>query len=264
MTAESYPPTLEELLATFLSTRPDYRVAPVPAAVGAECGPCPLEPVGSRDVWGNLTTPQQASVPQQNGRRAGEWMKYICDRGLALASEAGVTPPKDAQDSCDPWRRLWIRVSWYRELCRNPALTRVARQQREDARVAREAEQATAAAAAVQKAAAERAARIVYEQERREKQEALAAELLAKAAMPPTPEEIAAADRHRRWIAECAKRDTLITRHGLTPSDAEAVLAHIDSSSSYRKDTLSAIRAINAFARSNGIRFEDAEAVLRE
>ena len=67
----------------------------------------------------------------------------------------------------------------------------------------------------------------------------------------------------------CRKRDALVTKHGLTPSEAEAVLAHIGAPKyspkiSFPKDTLTALRVINGFAAKNGIRFEDAETVLRE
>ena len=61
----------------------------------------------------------------------------------------------------------------------------------------------------------------------------------------------------------CRKRDALVTKHGLTPSEAEAVLAHFGKGS-FPKDTLTALRVINGFAAKNGIRFEDAETVLRE
>jgi len=72
---------------------------------------------------------------------------------------------------------------------------------------------------------------------------------------------------HARHMEDCRKRDALITRHGLTPSDAEAVLAHLTWErfpSSFRKDTLAAVRAIGDFARANGIRVRDAEKVLQE
>ena len=65
----------------------------------------------------------------------------------------------------------------------------------------------------------------------------------------------------------CRKRDALVTKHGLTPSEAEAVVTHIGSPRhpiSFPKDTLTALRVINGFAAKNGIRFEDAETVLRE
>jgi hypothetical protein len=72
---------------------------------------------------------------------------------------------------------------------------------------------------------------------------------------------------HARHMEDCRKRDVLITRHGLTPSDAEAVLAHLTWTRlgcSFRKDTLAALRAIGDFARANGIRVRDAEQVLQE
>lgn len=79
----------------------------------------------------------------------------------------------------------------------------------------------------------------------------------------PTEAEMA----HARHMEDCRKRDILVTRHGMTPSDAEAVLAHLTWERlrcSFRKDTLAAVRAINEFARANGIRVSDAEQVLQE
>lgn len=74
----------------------------------------------------------------------------------------------------------------------------------------------------------------------------------------PTAAEIT----HNKHLAACRTRDALCARHGLSPADAEAVLARKDGS--FPKDTLAALRAINEFARANGIRFEDAEQVLQE
>jgi len=81
------------------------------------------------------------------------------------------------------------------------------------------------------------------------------------------PTEAEMAHAHARHMGDCRKRDVLVTRHGMTPSDAEAVLAHLTWErfpSSFRKDTLAAVRAINEFARANGIRVSDAEQVLQE
>ena len=72
---------------------------------------------------------------------------------------------------------------------------------------------------------------------------------------------------HARHMEDCRKRDVLITRHGLTPSDAEAVIAHLTCTRlgcSFRKDTLAAVRAIGDFARANCIRVRDAEQVLQD
>jgi len=89
----------------------------------------------------------------------------------------------------------------------------------------------------------------------------------APAAPPVVRVPTEAEKAHSKHIDDCRKRDVLITRHGLTPSDAEAVLAHLTWErfpSSFRKDTLAAVRAIGDFARANGIRVRDAEQVLQE
>jgi hypothetical protein len=93
-------------------------------------------------------------------------------------------------------------------------------------------------------------------------------EIRAAAAAEKTAKMEAAVARklgQERWRKEsdCRKRDALVTKHGLTPSEAEAVLAHFGKGV-FPKDTLTALRAINGFAAKNGIRFEDAETVLRE
>jgi hypothetical protein len=83
--------------------------------------------------------------------------------------------------------------------------------------------------------------------------------------------EAAAAEKTAKMEAAVARklgqerlcRDALVTKHGLTSSEAEAVLAHFGKGS-FPKDTLTALRVINGFAAKNGIRFEDAETVLRE
>ena len=70
-----------------------------------------------------------------------------------------------------------------------------------------------------------------------------------------------------RLELECRMRDALVAKHGLTLSEAEAVLSHYchpRHPSSFPKDTLTALRAINGFAAKNGIRFEDAVTVLKE
>ena len=51
---------------------------------------------------------------------------------------------------------------------------------------------------------------------------------------------------------------------GISQDAAEAVLAHVKPHGGYRKNTMLARQTINRFAKDNGIRFEDAEAVFRE
>jgi hypothetical protein len=92
-----------------------------------------------------------------------------------------------------------------------------------------------------------------------------AAEAIPVAGCKPTAEEEVLMRRHAGYMADCTKRDFLVTRHGLTPSDAEAILAHISPKgyrNSFRKDPMTALRCINKHARENEIRFEDAITIL--
>jgi len=50
----------------------------------------------------------------------------------------------------------------------------------------------------------------------------------------------------------------------LTEQEAEAVLAHLDPSSKFKKDTLLALKIFNKFATEHKIRVEDAITVFRE
>lgn len=68
-----------------------------------------------------------------------------------------------------------------------------------------------------------------------------------------------------RRVLDCQRRDALVAKYGLLPSEAEAVVAHFGIGySSFPKDTLTAFRTLNRFATENGIRVQDAEVVLKE
>ena len=100
-------------------------------------------------------------------------------------------------------------------------------------------------------------------------EEIRAAAAAQKAAIAAQEAAIAAQKAALALERERLRRDALVTKHGLTPSEAEAVLAHFGAAKyspkiSFPKDTLTALRVINGFAAKNGIRFEDAETVLRE
>jgi hypothetical protein len=56
----------------------------------------------------------------------------------------------------------------------------------------------------------------------------------------------------------------LAQREGLTVPEAEAVLAHLKPMDGHRPNTLLARQVLNRYATEKGIRFQDAEAVLRE
>ena len=71
-------------------------------------------------------------------------------------------------------------------------------------------------------------------------------------------------ERLRREL-DCQRKDALVAKYGLLPSEAEAVVAHFGiGRSSFPKDTLMAFRTLNGFAAKNGIRVQDAEVVLKE
>ena len=263
---ESYPPRIEDLKVAFLTLHPDYRFSAV--GIGHDqrgWDPCPVE-VAGKNVWGAMSA---GGVCDQNGARHNEWCKYIGDRGRELVTEAGIASPPWGQMSMDPFRHLGLCIQWYRDICRNPALTPEARIGRERSRAAairmekeRQERVEQQRLAAVAWAAKE-------EEARKEKARLFQLELAAAASRPapvvrvPTEAEMT----HARHMEDCRKRDILVTRHSMTPSDAEAVLAHLTWARlrcSFRKDTLAAVRAINEFARANGIRVSDAEQVLQE
>ena len=56
----------------------------------------------------------------------------------------------------------------------------------------------------------------------------------------------------------------LASREGFTISEAEAVLAHVNPDRGHKSNSLLARQVLNRYAADKGIRFEDAEAVLRE
>jgi hypothetical protein len=277
---ESYPPRIEDLQAAFLVLHPDYRFSSVGFGHDQRgWDPCPIE-IAGKNVWGCMSA---GGACDQNGVRHNEWCKYIGDRGRELAQEAGVSLPAWGQMSIDPFRHLWLTIQWYRDICRNPALTPEARLSRERSR---------ASAIRIEKERQERAeqqrlAAVAWaakeEETRKEKARLFQLELAAAkaatatiAAIPAAPatgllrlpkglfpvDDAALVMRHQHHLAACRTRDALCARHGLSPADAEAVLARKDGS--FPKDTLAALRAINEFARANGIRFEDAEQVLQE
>ena len=265
---ESYPPTVSDLQASFLSTRPGYRFD----TTYLEKLPCPVESVGEKNVWGGISS---SGGLDQNGKRHNEWCGYIGDRGRELATEAGVGLPAWGQMSQDPFRHLSLTLQWYREICRHPAITPAARIAREAGRVQKirlekerlerlEQQRQAAIAWAAKEEEARREAAKHFHMELSSTQEA-GRTLIAStpAVKSPTKEEEDLIQRHRLHMADCCKRDAMVTKHGLTPSSAEALLVHFGKGS-FPKDTLTALRAINGFAAKNGIRFEDAETVLRE
>lgn len=275
---ESYPPRIEDLQAAFLALHPDYRFDVYRFhPTHGEALPCPLE-VAGKNAYGGMSHPHI----DQNGARHSEWCHYIQNRGLELAKEAGVAMPAQHQMSIDPFRRLWLTIEQYRELCRNPALTPEARLSRERSRAAAIRMETDRRERAEQQRLAAVAWAAKEEEVRKEKARLFQLELAAAkaatatvAAIPASvvpalrlPRGLLAVDdadlvrRHQHHMAACRTRDALCARHGLSPADAEAVLARKDGS--FPKDTLAALRAINEFARKNGIRFEDAETVLYE
>lgn len=301
---ESYPPRIEDLQAAFLSTHRDYRFE----LVGTDKLPCPIEKiphpalcpacqprpyssqhcVGCSRLVGNLYVDGSCN---ENGARHTEWCVYIGSRGRELAKEAGIPiPPSQGQMSIDPFRHLWLTIQWYRELCRNPALTPAARLAREQKRADANRQEKEQQERKEQQRIAAKAWAAKQEETQKEDaqrfQQDLAAiqrEAATAEAMPSynsyTEEDRKLVAEHRQYIADCKRRDTMMVRHGITSSDAEAVLFHLAqthnanrftslaqtySCCSFKKDTLTALRTINEFARKHGIRVEDAVTVLTE
>ena len=200
---ESYPPRIEDLKVAFLTLHPDYRFSAV--GIGHDqrgWDPCPVE-VAGKNVWGAMSA---GGVCDQNGARHNEWCKYIGDRGRELVTEAGIASPPWGQMSMDPFRHLGLCIQWYRDICRNPALTPEARIGRERSRAAairmekeRQERVEQQRLAAVAWAAKE-------EEARKEKARLFQLELAASihaaesasiTCRPPTAEEIALMEKHK-------------------------------------------------------------------
>lgn len=287
---ESYPPTFAELRASFLATRPGY------AFGTADSGAfCPLEPVGYRDICGQLITTGnlvgrkdirghiitegQRDSCHDHGERYNEWICYIEKMVVSLATEACISLPKKVQQSIDPYRRLFVAEEFYREICRNPAITMPARIQRERARELEilRIKDNKEHIERQKKISIERAAK--EEEDRKEKisrfeQDLALAKVWASTTRIAERDTVAStiSKRENDALVEsyrtsniCKEKISgLASRASITNQEADAVLAHIYNSKGYTKDTLLALKVINRYATENSIRVEDAVTVLRE
>jgi hypothetical protein len=67
-----------------------------------------------------------------------------------------------------------------------------------------------------------------------------------------------------RLVQRSNRISALATKTSFTEQESEAILAHLQISCGFKKDTLLALKALNRFANENGIRVEDAVVVIRE
>lgn len=271
---ESYPPTLEDLCKSFLVLHPDYEFGVAERSPIYPYNPslyCPLEPVGGVYTNGNKILyghqPLKRPMCDDMGVRCWEWIWYIYERAKTIALEAGVELPKDAQDSKDPYRRLWIAENMYRELCSNKGVTAEAYYGRQQ-RICMERKQ----------------------KERQDKELAVAREWAAKTGWKSRGESVYTMYPRSSGFSEedarlmqayqsfirCSREEeaqrikhsnqiaSLATKASLTEQEAEAVLAHLDPSSKFKKDTLLALKIFNKFATEHKIRVEDAITIFRE
>jgi len=271
----SYPPTLEELRASFIAEHPGYTFVNVGPGAPYAQQLCPIEPA-TKDQFGRITP----AGPNEWGERYGKWIMYLIEQGDSLVKEAGIISlPQRAQQSMDSWRRLWVEEYYYQELCRDPKLTPAARIERERQRELaklREQEQ-TERAEKLKHDAAVSAAKV--EEERKAKalkfqQDLASAKDWSAATIQKQHDELTAStvarteaelvESYRRTQQRASKIAIISERTSITPMEAEAILARLYPTKGYTKDTLLALKALNSYAAVNGIRAEDAITVITE
>lgn len=267
----SYPPTLDELRATFISEHPGYTFVNV--GPGAQL--CPVEPA-TKDQFGRITP----AGPNEGGERHGQWITYLMSQGNLLVQEAGIVSlPGRGVYSQDRYRYLYIEESYYYSLCRDPKLTPAARIERERQRELaklREQEQKERAEKLTRETA-ERAAKA--EEERKEtalkfQQDLASAKEWSVAIMQKQYDAATAAtvakteselvESYRRTQQRASKISMIAEQTSMSLVEAEAVLARLYPTKGYIKDTLLALKALNSYAAANGIRVEDAITVITE
>jgi len=208
----SYPPTLDELRASFIAKHPGCRFVNVGGMLY-----CPVEPV-TTDQHGRYTG------PNEKGQRYGEWLNYLIEQGALLAKEAGIVSlPVRAPMTMEPYRRLRVEEWYYSTLCMDPQFAPAAHLERRDS-------------------------------DRTFQQDIV-----------HTPRGVDYLyDSYRRMQYRSGKIAMIAERTAMTPVEAEAVLARLYPTIGYKKDTLLALKALNAYAATHGIRVEDAITVITE
>jgi len=287
-----YPPTFEDLRKSFLALHPDYEfgILVYKTEGGMEFRyQVPKEPVGGTSMCDDPCS----DICHARGWRFQEWINYIYNQTKLIAAEANVTIalPKESELLPQRWtgdifqpqpiQRL-IRVEdAYVQLCHNPEITPAKRLAREQAREAKRLAQEEAHKAKIRmerkrkeeliKAKKRREIEIAAEKKRHEEEVTAAIEWAIKTVWKfridvyTKKEEIERLIRaYRVAMIHSKKISSLATKASLTEQEAEAILAHLDPSSKFKKDTLLSLKIFNKFATDHAIRVEDAITVFRE
>jgi hypothetical protein len=292
----SYPTTFEDLRASFLALHPDYEFGLLVFKNWADVETkyhVPKEPIGGTSVWGD--SPSSSSECRADGCRFQEWLNYIYNQIKLIAAEANITtlytkeadvlPRRMIGDGCEPppiFRLIRVEDA-YVQLCHNPEITPAKRLTREQAREAkiyleqkRKEELVKAKIYLEQKQKEElvkarkrREIKIAAEKKRYGEELYLAREWAiiteSKIHMGYSLAKENALINAYRGAMMCSKKITsLAAKHSLTEQEAEAILAHLDPSSQFKKDTLLALKIFNRFATEHGIRVENAITIFRE
>lgn len=114
----SYPPTLDELRATFISEHPGYTFVNLQPDSRYEPLIVPVEPASIGQYGRRLP-----AGPNEHGERYIEWLKYISAKSKCLIQENGIIVlPQYGQMTQDPHRHLSLAEYYYRQLCASPEL----------------------------------------------------------------------------------------------------------------------------------------------
>jgi len=285
LSVESYPPTLEDLRKSFQVLHPDYKfgILIFKTEGGMEFRyQVPKEPVGGTSMCDDPCS----DICHAQGHRFQEWINYIYNQTKLIAAEANVTIalPKESELLPQRWtgdifqplpiQRL-IRVEdAYFQLCHNPEVTpakRLAREEAHKAKIHMERKRKEELAKASIKARKRREIEIAAEKKRHEEELTAAIEWAIKTVWKfridvyTKKEDIERLiNAYRSAMIRSKKIASLATKASLTEQEAEAVLAHLDPSSKFKKDTLLALKIFNKFATEHKIRVEDAITVFRE
>lgn len=278
----SYPPTLDELKAAFISENP-------------EC-------TKFKDVVVNMYNPVIIPVPfedhgqiiqpicmQLNHKNYDKWMMYIRKQSEAISKEANVgyssySPPGLSHDGL--YNGLWVTIYQYQKLCACPSITPEARIQRERTRELNRLKEAEKQKEEQVKRAADLKKSKEEEEKKRKDLEQFHLDLanakewasqriqLEKEEVVAKNENLAATRKdvenkelvisHKKHKERLERILTLTKYRNFTQSEADAILAYIYPVAGFNKDTLVALKALNRYATSNGIRVEDAITVIKE
>jgi hypothetical protein len=277
-----HPPSITDLRAAFLASHPGYMFMEM-------CGVSYVEDTEWAAAQKDLNGRPVRNPDPFKSTRHKEWLAYISDVPTSIIAAARASRGhlgdlheriatswslcwSTAQMSADPGRYTYCTEAAYMAFRRlHPTLSVESIRMEAEARAAAaaaEAERRAAAAAAAAREVAAAAARSWASHQESERAATLARAAEAAATSAAERQQYAADSAlilaHEKHIARTAKVSALATRQRLTQQEAEAVLAHLDTSTGYQKDTLLALQVINRFAAANGIRPEDAMVVLRE